>query len=105
MLATWVLTAQILESAMLIAFGVSWPISILKSVRSKRVEGKSIWFLVMICLGYVCGVGSKLFRAHANGTPPEPTTALYALNGTLVFIDILLWLKYSRAAREAAQQS
>ena len=46
---------SVFEAAMLIScFGVSWPISIAKSLRTKVVAGESTLFMVIVCgLGYL----------------------------------------------------
>ena len=40
--------AELLETFMVLAFGVSWPISIYKSYTSKTAKGKSLAFLLLI---------------------------------------------------------
>ncbi len=96
MLAYLLSTGMLLESIMLICFGCSWPISILKSWRTKFVRGKSIGFMVLIFAGYLAGTGAKFFRAAYDGQPPEWNTLLYILNGVLVAIDIALYVKFRR---------
>jgi lipopolysaccharide export LptBFGC system permease protein LptF len=85
--------AQVFEGAMLICFGLGWPVAILKTLRVKRVEGKSLPFLVLIFCGYLAGIVSKLFRLHAHGYL-EPVTALYVLNAVMVGIEVLLYMRY-----------
>ena len=111
MLSYLLITGRFLETAMLICFGCSWPISIFKSWRTKFVRGKSIAFMVLIFVGYLAGTGAKFFRAVHAGQPPEWNTSLYILNVILVAIDISLYVKYrrnhepvmARAAREIAR--
>ncbi|MFP4054056.1 MAG: hypothetical protein ACLFV7_09350 [Phycisphaerae bacterium] len=85
--------AQLFEGAMLICFGLGWPVAILKTLRVKRVEGKSLPFLVLIFCGYLAGIVSKLFRMQAESYL-EPVTALYALNAVMVGIEVLLYMRY-----------
>jgi hypothetical protein len=101
---TYIEMGQVLEGAMLICFGISWPASILKTWRAKTVAGKSLLFLSLIFSGYLAGIGAKLFRALDGGTWPELVTVLYVINACLVGTDILLYLKYSRAARAAGNR-
>ena len=91
---------QLFETVMLFCFGASWPFSILKTWRTRKTTGKSAVFLTLVFIGYTAGVIAKLWRAHLLGTPPEWVTALYAFNGTLVFIDLMLYHKFSRCAAE-----
>lgn len=51
---------QLFESIMMIVFGLSWPVNIAKSLRSRTTLGKSIGYEYMVMLGYTCGVIAKL---------------------------------------------
>ena len=75
---------------MLICFGISWPISIAKSVRTKIVIGKSPIFMAVVSLGYLSGIVHKVLHNLDWGT------VLYLLNMTMVLIDLLLYFRYSR---------
>ena len=78
------------EALMLICFGVSWPVSIAKALRTRQVAGKSPVFLAIVALGYVFGIIHKLLFAH------DWVMALYTLNLIMVAIDLALYLHYSR---------
>ena len=52
--------ATVFESIMLICFGISWPISVYKSLTSKSTKGKSVVFLFAIIIGYVAGILGKI---------------------------------------------
>ena len=96
-----VMGAQFLEGAMLVCFGVSWPVAILKTLRTRRTEGKSRTFLVLVLLGYLAGVASKFLRASGHWPSLEPVTALYALNAVLVAADLALVIHFRlRAAND-----
>ena len=103
MLAQAAPVAQVFEAAMLICFGSSWPISILKAVRTKHVRGKSLGFMGLIFIGYLFGVTAKCIYAATLDVPLPPVTALYALNGLLVGIDIALYRKYRDRPEPEAQ--
>ncbi len=75
---------------MLLCFGISWPISIAKTIRTRTVAGKSPIFMVVIILGYLCGVLHKLFYAY------DWVVFLYVLNMMMVAVDLGLYLHYSR---------
>ena len=78
------------EFGMLVCFGVSWPVSIYKSLKTKRTEGKSFSFLWIVWLGYIFGLLHKVIYSL------DFVIILYISNVILVFIDIMLYLKYSR---------
>lgn len=80
---------EILEMCMIVSFGLSWPISVIKSYRMRTTKGKSLPFLLLIFAGYICGVASKLL------SPGYKWYVLfcYAMNLTMVGIDLLLYLR------------
>ena len=81
------------EAAMLVCFGVSWPVSIAKALRTKVVAGKSPLFMAIVCLGYLSGVVHKALHSF------DWIIALYALNFVLVAFDLSLYFLYSRRNR------
>jgi len=82
---------SIFEVAMLICFGAAWPVSILKSVRTKSNEGKSVIFLYVISSGYIFGIIHKIIYHR------DIVIALYALNLLMVLTDLTIYyLKQNR---------
>ncbi len=77
---------QLLEIFMLICFGISWPVSVIKSLKSKSTQGKSLVFLITIIFGYLCGIGAKLIGGQINYV-----IALYILNLLFVSFDTALY--------------
>ena len=75
------------EIIMLVCFGSAWPFSIYKSWTTRRVGSKSLIFLFALFLGYVAGVLHKIFYLY------DFVIILYALNGTMVAIDIVLYFR------------
>lgn len=78
---------NLLEMAMLICFGVSWPISVYKSWVSKKTGGKSLLFLFLIEFGYLVGLIGKLIYN------PSYVIAVYVINLFFVTADILLYIR------------
>jgi hypothetical protein len=76
------------EAGMLVCFGVSWPISIIKALRTKVVDGKSPIFMFIIALGYICGMLHKIFYNF------DQIFLLYVFNFIMVSIDLFLYRKY-----------
>lgn len=58
--------ASIFETLMIVCFGISWPMSIVRSYRSRSTKGKSLPFMCMILFGYFCGVAAKLLSHTYN---------------------------------------
>jgi hypothetical protein len=86
---------SLFEGIMLVCFGLSWPISILKSIRVKRVEGKSPLFMGVICFGYVSGIIHKVLYSY------DWIILLYALNLVMILFDMMLYAHYNRKNRFA----
>lgn len=84
---------SIFEALMLICFGVAWPLSIWRSFRSRRNDGKSVWFLLVVFVGYVSGTTHK-FLYNLDGV-----VILYIANGVMVAIDSALYFRNKRLMR------
>ena len=83
--------AEILEAAMVICFGISWPMSIIKSYRSRTNKGKSIIFMSFIMFGYVCGIFSKILSGIITYV-----FAFYVLNLIMVGVDCALYIRNAK---------
>ena len=89
--------AEILEFSMLFAFGFSWPFAILRTYRAKRVDGKSPAFMIIVIVGYVCGIAAHL----VEGTKLW-LCWVYLADMALVATDLALYFHYAR--RQAARR-
>lgn len=76
----------VLESIMLICFGISWPVSVYKSWTSKSTKGKSLVFMLAIIVGYVAGITGKILGGQLNYV-----LALYIINVAFVSVDLALF--------------
>ena len=90
LLAATDISFSIFEFGMLACFGLCWPISVYTSVKTKRTEGKSLLFMLIIFVGYISGVIHKVYYNY------DFVIILYISNLILVLVDIVLYLKYSR---------
>ena len=84
--------AKVLEAAMIIIFGLSWPVAIAKTLQVRKVHGKSVWFLYLVLSGYICGVAAKFVTA--DGGWPDWVTPFYAINAALVSVEIVLYYRF-----------
>ena len=83
--------SQVLEFAMLFAFGFSWPFAIVRTYRAKRVDGKSPAFMIIVLIGYLCGIAAHL----VEGTKLW-LCWVYLLDMALVSTDLALYFHYRR---------
>ncbi len=91
---------QILETMMVVSFGLSWPNSILKSYRARTAKGKSLMFLGLILFGYLCGIAAKLLSGNITYV-----FFFYVLNAMMLCIEIGLYFRNRAFDRAAAQNS
>ena len=87
--------AEVLEFAMLFAFGFSWPFAIFKTWRAKRVDGKSPMFMIIVLVGYMCGIAARLLDAAPGN---DWLCIVYMVDMALVSTDLALYFRYSRMA-------
>ncbi len=76
----------IYEIIMLVCFGAAWPLSIYRSWVTGSTRGKSLFFLIVILIGYLAGIGHKLLENY------DRVIFLYILNCIMVSIDIAVFL-------------
>jgi len=86
--------ASIAEALMLVCFGASWPFSVIKALRVKKVTGKSPIFLCLILLGYLAGMVSKVFRW--DDPRSHWLLLLYIYNFSIVGFDTILYFRYRK---------
>ncbi len=84
------MVVSVLESIMLICFGISWPVAVVKDIRSKTAKGKSIVFLIAILVGYISGIAGKICAYYINGVAITYVLALYIINLVVVSADLVI---------------
>lgn len=89
--------SPLLEAVMLGAFSISWYCSIWKMLRTRQASGKSLGFVLLICLGYVCGIASKLALYRDTGVWSE-LILLYIWNLLITGFDAWLVVQFTREA-------
>ena len=89
---------------MIFCFGLSWPISIRKSWISRTAKGKSLFFEVFLCIGYIFGIVRKILLFAAASEPLGWLFYLgwffYVLNFCEISIDIGLYFRNVKLDRE-----
>ena len=93
---------EMLEIVMLLCFGASWPMNVIKSWRARTARGKSLAFLCLIELGYVAGIAAKLINPVYMATFAQKWYVLffYVLNFAMVGVDLCLYFRNRRLDRE-----
>lgn len=90
--------AELLEIAMIVSFGVSWPLNVIKSYKARTTKGKSLGFICLIFFGYIAGCASKFVNADYMAHFAEKWYVLffYVLNLIMVGTDLLLYVRNYR---------
>lgn len=96
--------SEVLEIIMLISFGFSWPMNVIKSYKARTAKGKSISFLLLIFFGYIAGIASKFTNPAYMAAFAQKWYVLffYFLNICMVGADILLYVRNLRIDRNNA---
>ena len=86
---------EFFEILMLIAFGASWPLNVIKSLKTKSTKGKSALFLMLIIFGYLCGITAKLINPvyMASFSSKWYVLFFYFLNFFMVLTDTILYFR------------
>ena len=87
--------SEFLEIVMIVSFGASWPLNVIKSYKARTTKGKSLAFLLLIFFGYIAGIASKFMNAAYMESFSDKWYVLffYFLNITMVFIDLILYIR------------
>lgn len=90
--------SEILEITMILLFGASWPMNVMKSYKARSAKGKSISFLILIFVGYIAGIASKFTNEAymASFSSKWYVLVFYFINLTMVGTDILLYVRNRR---------
>ncbi len=80
--------AHLLEAAMLVCFGFSWPINVVKAYRARTAKSTSLAFIILIITGYIAGISAKLINHQFNYV-----LAVYFLNLVIVFSNVVVYFR------------
>jgi hypothetical protein len=78
---------SLFELAMIVAFGVAWPINIYKTITTKGKLTKSLLFSNIIMLGYIFGITHKIIYNL------DWVIVAYIINLIMVLADTILYYK------------
>ena len=94
---------DLLEALTIFCFGLSWPISIRKSLISRTAKGKSLFFEIFLLIGYACGIARKFIQLNAGseGFMFFLSFFFYILNFIEISIDVALYFRNKKLDEEA----
>ena len=79
---------SILETVMLVCFGFSWPLNVIKAYRAKTAKGTSLPFVLLIITGYIAGISAKLVSGQINFV-----LIAYILNLAIVSLNVIVYFR------------
>lgn len=80
--------AHIFECCMLLCFGFSWPLNVIKAYKARTAKGTSLAFITLIITGYLAGIAAKIINAQFNYV-----LAVYFLNLAIVFCNVIVYAR------------
>ena len=79
---------SILETIMLVCFGFSWPLNVIKAYKAKTAKGMSLSFVLLIITGYIAGISAKIISGQINYV-----LIAYILNLAIVSLNIIVYFR------------
>lgn len=79
---------SILETVMLVCFGFSWPLNVMKAFKAKTAKGTSLPFILLIVAGYIAGITAKLITNQINYV-----LIAYIVNLAIVSLNIVIYFR------------
>ena len=97
--------SELLEIVMIVSFGFSWPMNVIKSYKARTTKGKSLAFLCFILFGYIAGIASKFLNEAymASFATKWYVLIFYILNLLMVGTDLILYARNKRLDKLAAK--
>lgn len=80
--------AHLLEASMLICFGFSWPLNVIKAYKARTAKGSSLAFIILIISGYVAGISAKFINHQINYV-----LGVYFLNLLIVSANVAVYVR------------
>ena len=79
---------SILETLMLVCFGFSWPLNVMKAFKAKTAKGTSLPFILLIVAGYIAGITAKVITDQINYV-----LIAYIVNLAIVSLNIAIYFR------------
>ena len=88
--------SSIFETIMLVCFGLSWPINVLKAYRARTAKATSLPFILLIFTGYIAGIAAKVVSHQINYV-----VVVYLINIAIVFLNIVVYFRNTALDKKA----
>ena len=88
--------SPILETIMLVCFGFSWPMNLIKAYKAKTAKSTSLPFILLIITGYIAGICAKLASGNLNYV-----LIAYLLNLAIVSLNRVVYFRNEKIEKKA----
>ena len=89
--------SEVLETVMLICFGCSWPMNLIKNYKCRTAKGMSLPFILLLLLGYLAGIAAKIITVgHINFV-----LIVYFINLARMTTNLLVYFRNTMLDRQA----
>ncbi len=88
------------EAFMLICFGFSWPLNVIKAYKAGTTKGTSLAFIFLIIAGYLAGIAAKFINHQLNYV-----LVVYFMNLAIVMMNVVVYIRNKRLDKKAAQNA
>lgn len=79
---------SILETIMLVCFGFSWPLNVIKAYKARTAKGTSLPFILLIIMGYIAGISAKIISHQINYV-----LIAYIVNLAIVSLNVIIYFR------------
>jgi len=79
---------MLFETVMLICFGLSWPINVVKAYKARTAKSTSLPFLLLIITGYLGGIAAKVVNGQINYV-----LIVYLINLSIVLLNLAVYIR------------
>ena len=80
--------SPILETIMLVCFGFTWPMNLIKAYKARTAKSTSLPFILLIITGYIAGICAKLASGNLNYV-----LIAYLLNLAIVSLNLVVYFR------------
>lgn len=92
--------AHLLEAGMLVCFGFSWPLNVIKAYKARTAKGTSLAFIILIITGYVAGISAKIINKQFNYV-----LGVYFLNLAIVMTNVFVYIRNKALDRKSENKN
>ncbi|MBQ8514722.1 MAG: hypothetical protein IJ496_04935 [Ruminococcus sp.] len=78
----------ILEALMMICFGFSWPMNLVKNYQSRTAKSMSLPFILLLIAGYTAGISAKIMLGQMNWV-----LVIYLINLAMILANLCVYFR------------